>query len=251
MAGEEPLEIIVNGKAYSTTMRTPGDDVELVHGLLHAEGVIKAPSDIIQIRHRVGDGSASATGAYNQVIVVLAPEVSFEAPTRATVMNSACGMCGRTSIDGLLAPRDDVGGDSPRWSVEVLGQVAASLQEAQRGFKKTGGFHGAALFDRSGDLLVVREDVGRHNAADKVIGWAMLEGALPAQSEDLGLVISSRASFELVQKVTAARMNVMVAVSGPTSMAIEAAREADLTLCAFARPPRMTIYSGEERVDLG
>lgn len=238
LAGEEPLEILINDHPYLTTMRTPGHDIELIHGLLGAEGIITAPSDIAGIKHR---------SSLNRVEVSLRNSIDYQPTSRAAVMNSACGVCGRDSIDSLRCTwQYSLADNHQLWDTETVLSLPAALQHHQPGFRKTGGFHGAALVNTDGDVLIAREDVGRHNAVDKVLGWAMLEGKRPAPA--LALVVSGRASFELVHKAISAGIPLLAAVSAPSSLAVELAREGDLTLCGFVRPPRMTVYSREDRV---
>lgn len=238
LAGEEPLEIHINGTTYATTMRTPGNDVELIHGLLAAEGIITSLRDIVGIRHR---------SEYNGAEVALSNSVTYIPPIRATVMNSACGVCGRDSIDQLRETwRYPMSDNKTEWPADIVLSMPGALFNHQPGFTKTGGFHAAALIDTQGNVLVAREDVGRHNAVDKVLGWAMMNNLRPGSN--LALAVSGRASFELVQKAISAGVPLLAAVSAPSSMAVDLAREGDLTLCGFVRPPEMTIYSREDRV---
>ena len=226
IACEAPLEISVGGKPFATTMRTPGADLELIYGLLLAEGKIVTSADVSQVRMLNRDHAN----------VTLAPSATMDR--------------GATGCDDAAQMSEPAAGssDDQKWPATLLIQMTTKLKAHQPGFHKTGALHGAALFDRDGQLLVVREDIGRHNAVDKVIGWGLRSGMLPQNAANLGLAISSRASFELVCKAAAAHLPVMVVVSAPTSMGVQAARDADLTLCAFARPPTMTVYSGEGRI---
>ncbi|XVX21016.1 formate dehydrogenase accessory sulfurtransferase FdhD [Actinomycetota bacterium] len=255
LAVEEPLEIRLDGAAYTVTMRTPGHDIELVHGLLAAEGIIRGPEDVREARYCAGavadDESGHAVNTYNVLEVLLAPGVGV--PTerlRSTVTSSACGVCGTASIDLLRQQqRFDLRADTTTVDREILLALPDRLRAAQRTFDKTGGLHGVALFDADGRLLVAREDVGRHNATDKVLGWALLQGRLPASG--CVLMVSGRTSFELAQKAVLAGVPVLAGVSAPSSLAVQLADEAGLTLAGFVRGDRMNIYSHPDRVALG
>lgn len=246
LAVEEPLEIRLDGAAYTVTMRTPGNDVELVHGLLAAEGVIRGPDDVLSAAYC--GGSVDGVNLYNQLDVSLA--VSAAPPVRNVLTTSACGLCGRTSIDEVrtaspYAVADDPATFDPVWVTTLPDRLRA----AQAVFEKTGGLHAAGLFAAGADApLVVREDVGRHNAVDKVVGWALTAGRLPLAGHLL--VVSGRASFELVQKAVVAGIPALAAVSAPSSLAVDLAAETGLTLIGFLRGEHMNVYAGATRLGL-
>ncbi|OFN33904.1 formate dehydrogenase accessory sulfurtransferase FdhD [Corynebacterium sp. HMSC072A04] len=241
VAGEEPLEIRVGGQTLTTTMRTPGHDVELAHGFLHSEGHIEKVSDVQEARYCAG-ASVDGRNPYNLLDVELAnPHALSLADLRLTTTTSACGVCGTSSIEALMKQsRYEI----PRVPVDprVVAQLPDALKAEQKQFRKTGGIHAAGAFTLDGEPIVVREDVGRHNAADKVIGHLLMEGMLPAS--DLILVMSSRASFELVNKAAMAGFGMLVAVSAASSLAVETARETGMALVGFARGDRFNLYSG-------
>ena len=227
---EEPLEILVNGRNLSITMRTPGNDEELAAGFLFTEGLIQNRSQILSIG-----------GAGNQVRVVLDHEPVIQ--PRLT-MTSACGVCGKSSIDALFAAGCPVVPSGTfRIDADILHTLPARLKSDQTVFHQTGGLHAAGLFDATGNLKVIREDVGRHNAVDKVIGAALSKD----RSRNL-ILVSGRAGFELVQKAAMAGIPVLAAVGAPTTLAIETARRANMTLAGFLRDGRFNIYAGEERI---
>lgn len=273
LAVEEPLEIRIGGKPFTTTMRTPGADYELIHGFLYSEGVIHTAQDIASIRScdsarprssgpvglmgLAGDpanrerflldsigGIGDHTEAnYNVMNVALAPGIEVpEDASRLTMTSSACGICGTSSIDRVL-DKCGVDIDPIRLDPRVVISLPDRLADSQPTFKATGATHGAGLFTMSGELLCVREDVGRHNAADKVIGWALQQGLLPGR--DLILGLSSRASFELVQKAMMAGIPAVVAVSSATSLAVNLAHEAGIALAGFVRGDRFNLYAGQ------
>jgi FdhD protein len=239
---EEPLEIRVRGRAISVTMRTPGSDEELALGFLLTEGVVRTIDDVLRVepcgRNEFG----------NVVNVVLAPQVhvDFQRLTRHVFASSSCGMCGKASIDSLrgLFPAIET---TPRAAANVLLDLPRKMRDAQQLFDRTGGLHAAALFDLDGNLIALREDVGRHNAADKVIGRAMIEKRLPLSSAIL--LVSGRMSFEIVQKALAARISVLAAVSAPSSLAVEFAEANRQVLVGFLRDGRMNVYTGGEHVE--
>ncbi len=248
---EEPMEIRVQGRPLSVTMRTPGDDFDLAIGFLLTEGLIGSASDVATLMH-CQDLGDDGRPTYNVVDVVLAdgvaaPDVSLE---RSFYTTSSCGVCGKASIDAVRTTSPyDVHDALPRLDPAVLGGLPDALRERQKVFDRTGGLHAAGLFTADGELLAVREDVGRHNAVDKLVGWAAREGRLPL--DRCVLMLSGRASFELTQKATMAGIPVLAAVSAPSSLAVELAVEAGLTLVGFLRPPRMTVYAGSERLVAG
>ena len=247
LAVEEPLEVRLGGTAYLVTMRTPGDDIDLVHGLLHGEGVIASAEDVVLARYCAGT-DAEGHNTYNVLDVSLAPGVAPDGPIRQVVMNSACGLCGTTTIEQVTSARRHPTTWREPIPVERVLEAPDRLREHQRAFDKTGGLHAAGLMDADGELVCVREDVGRHNALDKVVGWAMREGRLPLTG--CALVVSSRASYELTQKAVLAGAELLVAVSAPSSLAVELADEAGLTLVAFVRGESMNVYTHPERLDL-
>ena len=249
LAVEEPLEIRIGGRAFTVTMRTPGNDVELVAGFLVAETMIDEPGDLAAARYCAG-ADPTGVNTYNVLDVTLADGVSPPDPglERNVLTSSACGVCGTTSIDAVTSTtRHPVADDPMRISPELLATFPHELRCRQKVFDRTGGLHAAALFDATtGELLVMREDVGRHNAVDKVVGWAFLQGLLPARNTVL--VVSGRASFELTQKALMAGIPMLAAVSAPSSLAAELADEAGLTLVGFLRGQTMVVYSAPERL---
>jgi FdhD protein len=243
VVAEEPLEIRVGGRPISVTMRTPEHDIELAAGFLLSEGVVRQREDILRIR------SCPRTNSGNSIDVVLDPNVrfDFESLTRHVFAASSCGLCGKATIDAIRTRLDPIAEvDAPRVSAELIAAMPETMRRAQRAFDRTGGLHAAALFDETGRLLVVREDVGRHNAVDKVLGRALLEGLLPLERHVL--VVSGRTSFEIMQKALAGRIPIVAAVSAPSSLAVEFARANRQTLIGFLREGRMNIYSGHERL---
>jgi FdhD protein len=236
------------------TMRTPGEDVELAAGFLVGEAIVRSATDIAEIK--LCDGAScghdhSHDDLGNIADVWLAPGVAVDASARRNFMTtSACGVCGKTSIQDIcVLPQAALSGDGTRFSPAMLATLPDRLREAQRVFARTGGLHAAGLFTPAGDLVVAREDVGRHNAVDKVVGWALLSGRLPLAGH--ALLVSGRASFELVQKAVLAGIPLLAAVSAPSSLAAELAEEAGLTLVGFLRGQSMNVYSGGHRVMAG
>ena len=250
VAAEEPLGIRVNGTALTLTMRTPGDDIELAAGFLAGEAVIRSAADINEIK--LCDGTSCGHHDHDQMgniaDVTLAPGITVAAAARRSFMTtSACGICGKTSIQDICAlPEKALDADATRFAPAVLAALPDQLREAQRAFSRTGGLHAAALFTAEGKLLVVREDVGRHNAVDKVVGWALLADRLPLVGHIL--LVSGRASFELAQKAVLAGIPLLAAISAPSSLAVDLASEAGLTLVGFLRSPSMNVYAGAHRL---
>jgi FdhD protein len=245
LAVEEPLEIRIEGAPVTITMRTPGDDFELAAGFLHAEGIVERRSDILRISYgRAADGSTTG----NVVEVALRPErvVDLSAFQRHFVAASSCGVCGRTSIDALRARETPTPNVMFRITPDLLTHLPGVLRAAQRVFGRTGGLHAAGLFEADGRLVGVREDIGRHNAVDKVIGDALLRGSLPL-SERL-LLVSGRGGFEIVQKALVAGLPVLASVSAPSSLAVQMARDGGLTLVGFLRDRRFVVYSHANRI---
>lgn len=239
LAVEEPLEVRLSGKAFTITMRTPGHDIDLALGFLVGEGVIRSREDVLTVR------SLDAA-----VDVVLAPHVPPPDPSleRHVYTSSACGVCGSASLEAVdKVARFDVAADPVTVSPDLLAGLPDRLRERQSVFDSTGGLHAAGLFDATGRLLAVREDVGRHNAVDKVVGWALREGLVPLRGHVLQ--VSGRASFELAQKARLAGVPVLAAVSAPSSLAAELADDAGMTLVGFSRAGRFTVYTGAHRLE--
>ena len=250
LAVEEPLEIRVAGSPFSITMRTPGHDFELATGFLVSEGVLAARDDLQSIRYCAGaDGGELNT--YNVLDITLS--LGVEPPStdlaRHVYTTSSCGVCGKASIDAVhTLSSHPVAADSLRVDATLLTMFPHTLRNRQDIFERTGGVHAAALFDgRTGEMLVLREDVGRHNAVDKVVGWAVEQDKLPLAGTVL--MVSGRASFELVQKASMAGISVLAAVSAPSSLAIELAEETGLTVVGFLRGQSMVVYSRPDRID--
>lgn len=243
VSAEEPLEIRAGGTTLTSTMRTPGHDIELAHGWLFAERLISSPDDVTTARYCAGAVGPEGENTYNLLDIDLAGTAAPVTPNliRLTPTTSACGVCGTQSISELLhrthAPIEPVALDP-----DLIMALPGKLREGQKQFRKTGGIHAAGAFDLDGNALVIREDIGRHNAADKVIGHLLLENKLPAK--DTILVMSSRASFELVQKAAMAGFPALVAVSAASSLAVELARQAGMALAGFAREERFNLYAG-------
>jgi FdhD protein len=250
VAVEEPLEIRVGDVPLSVTMRTPGDDFDLAIGYLVTEGAIDGASDVGHAMHCL-DEDETGSPTYNVVDITLAPgsRLRTAGTARSTYTSSACGVCGKTSIDAITTKsRYAVAEDAVRLDPAVLVGLPDSLREHQKVFDRTGGLHAAGLFTADGDLLAIREDIGRHNAVDKVVGWAAREGLLPLRGHVL--CVSGRASFELTQKAVMAGIPALISVSAASSLAVELAAEAGVTLAGFVRPPRMTVYAGGQRLGL-
>jgi FdhD protein len=246
LVGEEPLEIRVAGPdgvvvATTATMRTPGHDFELAAGLLHAEGVIAGPEDLAEIRYCTDVEEQR----YNVVTVHLRRAPRRDLAARSLMATASCGVCGTASIDELCERVPAVGGDATI-DAGVLAGLPELLRDDQPLFAETGGNHGAGVFTTDGTPLVVREDVGRHNALDKALGARFLAGGLPAG--DAVAVLSGRVSFELVQKTAAAGVPILVAVSAPSSLAVTTAERLGVTLAAFVRQGRATVYAHPGRV---
>ncbi len=252
LAAEEPLGIRIGGHAVTLTMRTPGDDIDLVAGFLISEGIVASADDIASIRicdgERCGHDHAAGDAVGNIADVVLRPGLAVSPELRRNFLTtSACGVCGKASIADLHVPGTfSLADDGTTVSPAVLAGLPDALRRAQRVFDRTGGLHAAGLFTAGGELLAVREDVGRHNAVDKVIGWALQAGRLPLTG--CVLLVSGRASFELVQKAVLAGIPVLAAVSAPSSLAAELAEDAGLTLIGFLRGTSMNIYAGGQRI---
>jgi FdhD protein len=247
VAIEEPLEIRVAGDALSVTMRTPGADRELALGFLFAEGIIQSIDDVGSVAHcgRPGDeGFGNVIEVLPGAGVVLAPERAAWT-RRGTLVSSACGVCGRATIADLVARCARIT-DPSRIEAKRLFEMCSSLRQKQPVFARTGGVHAAALFDSSGMPRGVHEDIGRHNAVDKVVGALLLDRALPARGTVL--VVSGRASFEIVQKATAAGIPIVASISAPSSLAVDLAVQMNVTLACFVREATLTIYAHPERI---
>ncbi|HCT79094.1 MAG TPA: formate dehydrogenase accessory sulfurtransferase FdhD [Micromonosporaceae bacterium] len=234
---EEPLEVQVNGKSLAVTMRTPGNELELALGFLYTEGIIAAPSDVVSAK--------LCNDNPNVVEVFLERETELEA--RNFYTTSSCGVCGKASIDSVrVHSHHDVNADALRVARGTLFDLPEKLRAAQRGFSKTGGSHAAGIFTATGELVVAREDVGRHNALDKAIGTLFQRGALPLAGHVI--MVSGRASFELTQKAWVAGASMLAAVSAPSTLAVDLATEAGMTLIGFLRGESMNVYSRPDRV---
>jgi FdhD protein len=243
LAAEEPLEMRAGRYSLGVTLRTPGDDEELVAGFLFSEGIISKQEDLVALR--MPDDNAPEK---NLVRVTLDPSVRLapNSAARRFSAGSACGVCGKASIAqlrrrGLRRPEA-----ASLFDPEILCQLPPILRETQAVFGRTGGLHAAAIFSPTGELLVLREDIGRHNAVDKAIGWALLGGRLPLSGQVM--LVSGRGGFEIVQKTISAGIPLLASVSAPSSLAVQLARELGLTLVGFLRGRRFVIYAGEERI---
>ncbi|MGV0597776.1 formate dehydrogenase accessory sulfurtransferase FdhD [Mycolicibacterium porcinum] len=245
---EEPLEIRVDGAPITVTMRTPGADVELAQGFLLTEGLIARREDLVSVRYCRG-ANEDGVNTYNVLDATLAPNVPKPDVdvTRNFYTTSSCGVCGKASLDAVRLSSKHCPGDDPSTvSAAALSAMPAELRRAQKVFNSTGGLHAAALFTVDGDMLVVREDIGRHNAVDKVIGWALEQNQIP--SSGTVLLVSGRASFELTQKAVMAGIPILAAVSAPSSLAVDLAGQSGLTLVAFLRGDSMNVYTRPDRV---
>ncbi len=248
LVGEEPLQIRVGNDPLSVTMRTPGHDLELAAGFLFTEGLVQRREQIASLESRADSGEKDR-GNVVQIELQAGMTLNLENTQRNFFAGSSCGICGKASIDsvrvrGIQPPNPDL-----RLDPEILCQLPERLRKEQAIFGRTGGLHAAALFDPRGELVVLREDVGRHNAVDKVVGWALLEGRVPLS--EYALMVSGRGGFEIVQKAIVAGVPVVASVSAPSSLAVQLARELHLTLVGFLRGKRFIVYAGEERLKLG
>jgi FdhD protein len=251
LATEEPMEIrLLTGgerQTVAVTMRTPGADFELAAGFLYGEGIVKSSDDIGKISYCV-DSDLDAAQQYNIVNVELrgGREYDLRPLERHFYTTSACGVCGKASLEQLELRGCPVALPGPEVSAETLYSLPEKLREAQGLFDATGGLHAAALFDKEGNLVAVREDVGRHNATDKLVGWALLENRLPLSGHIV--MVSGRSSFEILQKCLTAGVPFVCAISAPSSLAVDVAREFGMTLVGFLRERRFNVYAGQERV---
>jgi FdhD protein len=247
LAVEEPLEIRIGARTVSITMRTPGNDFELAAGFLFTEGILQDSRQILRIHYSKSDGNPRQ--ASNSVTVELATgvEIDFERLERHFYTTSSCGVCGKASIEALemqncpVLPRD-----SPKVAPAVIHRLPEILRSQQAVFEHTGGLHAAALFNAVGELVLLREDIGRHNAVDKLIGAEMLANHTPLDRHVI--LVSGRASFELVQKALMAGIPILAAVGAPSSLAVETAQRFNMTLAGFVRGGRFNIYSGASRI---
>ena len=241
-AREEPLEIRVEGRAVAVVMRTPGHDEELAAGFLVSEGVVKHPRDILEVSQ-----CPSINNKHGNIVDVLlgGAVVNWDSLTRHVFSASSCGLCGKTSIESVFGQFPPV---TAEWAVspKLIASLPDKLRATQETFSKTGGLHACAVFDLEGNLIVSREDVGRHNALDKILGHALMHNLLPLDRHIL--LLSGRVSFEMIQKALAAGIPLVAAISAPSSLAIEFAREAGQTLIGFLRGETMNVYSHEGRL---
>ncbi|SEF71678.1 FdhD protein [Nonomuraea solani] len=248
LAAEEPLEIRLNGTPLTVTMRTPGDDFDLAAGFLVSEGAVASPDDISTIRYCAG-ATVGGENTYNVLDARLAAEVPTPEP-RNFYTTSSCGVCGKASLEAVrTVARWSTREDPVELALPTVADLPNRLRAAQRVFDRTGGLHAAGLFTADGEPLCVREDVGRHNAVDKLLGWALRNGRLPLRGTVL--MVSGRASFELVQKAVMGGVPVLAAVSAPSSLAVDLAAEEGLTLIGFLRGDSMNVYTGERRLRTG
>ncbi|MFF0297896.1 formate dehydrogenase accessory sulfurtransferase FdhD [Kitasatospora sp. NPDC004614] len=246
LAAEEPLEIRIGGEALTVTMRTPGHDFDLVAGFLVGEGLVGATEELAALRYCAGTDEDGAN-TYNVVDATVRGARPALSAHRNLLTTSACGLCGRDTVDAVRTrSRWDVSADPLTLDPEVLYALPERLRAAQRTFDSTGGLHAAALFAADGTLLCAREDVGRHNAVDKVVGWALREGLLPLRGHVL--LVSGRASFELTQKAALAGLPLLAAVSAPSSLAVDLAEELGLTLVGFLRGRTANVYTRADRI---
>ncbi len=245
LAAEEPLEIRVGDEPLSVTMRTPGHDLELAAGFLFTEGLVQKHAQITSL---VSSALENGSNSGNVVRTQISPDVALdrEQMRRHFLAASSCGICGKASIDAIRSRCLVTPNEGFRLDAEILVRLPEILRSSQDVFERTGGLHAAALFNSLGELLVLREDIGRHNAVDKVIGWALLEDRVPIA--DCVLLVSGRGGFEIVQKAIVAGLPVVASVSAPSSLAVQLARELRLTLIGFLRGRRFVIYSVKERI---
>ena len=247
LAVEEPLELRVAGRPVGVTMRTPGHDFELAIGYCVSERLVASPGDVEAVRFCAPEGQAQE---FNVLTVDLRPGVPVPDPSldRLAVTSSSCGVCGKASIEAVTVACPTLAGDGLAVPSPVLASIPGRVRDAQRVFEQTGGLHAAALCDAEGEVRCVREDVGRHNAVDKVIGWAATERRLPLAGTVL--FVSGRCSFEVVQKAAVAGVPLVAAVSAPTSLAVELAEQVGMTLVGFLRGQTMNVYTHPHRVTL-
>jgi FdhD protein len=241
LADEEPLEIRVQGRPVSVTMRTPGDDEELAVGFLLSEGLLSGAEQIADVAPIEKDGRCNTVNVELQAGV----SIDFERLTRHVFASSSCGLCGKVTIDAVRQQFPPIRSNASVTAATLL-QLPERSRQAQTVFHRTGGLHAATLFDYRGKLIVLREDVGRHNAVDKVLGFALRNGLFPL--DDHILLVSGRSSFEIMQKALAGRVPIVAAVSAPSSLAVQFAEASGQTLVGFLREGRMNVYAGIERI---
>jgi len=249
LATEEPLEIRLSAEgrtqSLAVTMRTPGNDFELAAGFLFSEGIVAKREDIAGISYCV-DPAVGTDQRYNIVTVELAGAMpALERLERHFTVNSSCGVCGKSNIEALQMRAAPIT-DQFQVSCDFIAELPEKMRGAQRIFASTGGLHASALFDKSGTMIALREDVGRHNALDKIVGWALLNGRLPLRESVV--LVSGRASYELLQKSVTAGIPIVCAVSAPSSLAVETARAFNVTLCGFVRGTRCNVYTSPDRI---
>src|ERR1035437_3550911 len=245
LAGEEPLEMRAGRRSLGVTLRTPGNDVELAAGFLFSEGIISRREQLLSVK--MGGASNRNSGSLNNVVRVrLGLGAQLKKAARLFSAGSACGVCGKASIADVRRRGVRRPNPAARFDPATICELPDKLRAAQTLFGRTGGLHAAALFDAAGTLSVLREDIGRHNAVDKVIGWALLKGKVPLDGHIL--LVSGRGGFEIVQKSLAAGIPLLASVSAPSSLAVQLARELGQTLVGFLRDRRFIIYAGEERL---
>ncbi len=247
LAAEEPLEIRIGGEPLTVTMRTPGHDFDLVAGFLVSEGLAAGPDDLASLRYCAGT-DADGLNTYNVIDAVLPRTAAVPVSLHRNLLtSSACGICGRETIESIRGRvPHDLAADRLRITADTLYGLPDSLRAAQKVFDSTGGLHAAGLFTADGELLCLREDVGRHNAVDKVVGWALREDRLPLTGHLL--MVSGRASFELTQKAAMAGLPLLAAVSAPSSLAVDLAADLGLTLVGFLRDRSANVYTAAERI---
>jgi len=245
LVGEKPLLIQVGGQALTVTMRTPGDDFELAAGFLFTEGMVRSRQEIVSLRWE-GDSEAEPRAIHVELETGAVPR--SQELKRNFLANSSCGLCGKTSLEGVFAPGIARPNPDFRFDPQVLCGLPETLRSAQTLFGRTGGLHAAALFEPSGKLVALKEDVGRHNAVDKLIGWALLHHTLPLAN--YALLASGRGGFEIIQKSLVAGIPLLASVSAASSLAVQMAREFGMTLVGFLRGRRFVVYAGEERLGL-
>jgi FdhD protein len=246
LAAEEPLEIRVGDNPLSVTMRTPGHDIELAAGFLFTEGLVERRAQILVLEELESADADENRGNVVSARLDADADYDSEKMRRNFFAASSCGICGKASIDAIRARTLSAPNPDFRLDPEILVRLPETLRESQAVFGRTGGLHAAALFDARGGLLVLREDIGRHNAVDKVIGWALLDGRVPLG--DTILLVSGRGGFEIVQKAIVAGLPVVASVSAPSSLAVRLAREMGQTLIGFLRGRRFVVYSGDSRL---
>jgi len=247
LVGEEPLQIRVGKFPLTVTMRTPGHDLELAAGFLYTEGLIRRREQIRSLEQSAGAGEQDR-GNVVQIELEGEAALNLEQTQRNFFAASSCGICGKATIEQVRVRGIEPPNPNLRLDPEILCRLPETLREAQAIFGRTGGLHAAGLFDTRGEMAALREDVGRHNAVDKVVGWALLAGKLPL-SENV-LMVSGRGGFEIIQKACVAGIPVVASVSAPSSLAVQLARELRLTLVGFLRGKRFIVYAGEERLNL-